>query len=131
MENPAQSKLSGKKILWVEDDSFLRDIIASKLAPQKCILMSASGGEQALELLKKGMPDILILDILLPGMSGFELLAKVREMPNGKDLPVIFLSNYNQQSDIAKATELGAKKFLVKATADLDEIVDQIKSTIA
>ena len=119
-------KLKGKKIMWVEDDSFLSDIIARKLSVYGCVLVSARDGEQALSIVEKEIPDIILLDILLPGMSGFELLEKLKSNEKIKNIPVIILSNLSQKSDIEKGKELKAERFLVKATLTLDEIMRQI-----
>jgi DNA-binding response OmpR family regulator len=123
--------LAGKKLLWVEDDSFLSEIMARKLSSEKCALMHTSNGEEALTLLTKELPDIILLDILLPGMNGFELLEKIKANPKTKDIPVVMLSNLSQQSDIDKSKKLGAVKFLVKASMKLDEIIAEIESVLA
>lgn len=131
MTETTSMPLKGKKIMWVEDDSFLNDIIAQKLSKQGCELMNATNGEDALKIIEKNAPDVLFLDILLPGMSGFELLEKIRETPKGKGLPVIILSNFDQEKDVRRAMQLGAKKYLVKATVNLDALVGEIKRAMA
>jgi CheY-like chemotaxis protein len=122
--------LAGKKILWVEDDKFLSDIISRKLATQNCTLHHVITGEDALASIETEMPDIVMLDVLLPGMNGFAVLQKIKSNPVIKHIPVILLSNMGQQSDIEKGEMLGAVKFLIKATVTLDEIVKEIKKTI-
>ena len=124
-------KLVGKKIMWVEDDSFLSDIIARKLSTENCVLVHAKDGESALSILESDVPDIMLLDILLPGMNGFELLEKVKANPRIKDVPVILLSNLGQESDVEKGKSLGANRFLIKATLTLDEIIDQMTEVLA
>jgi len=122
--------LGGRKILWVEDDKFLSDIIARKLSNQNCNLIHAITGEEALAHIEEDMPDIVMLDLLLPGMNGFQVLQKIKSNPKTKHIPVILLSNLGQQSDVEKGETLGAAKFLIKATVTLDEIVKEIKKTI-
>ncbi len=122
--------LAGKKIMWVEDDKFLSDIISRKLASQKCTLIHAITGEEALARVENDMPDIIMLDLLLPGMNGFQILQKIKSNPKIKHVPVILLSNMGQQSDIEKGETLGAAKFLIKATVTLDEIVNEIKKLL-
>ncbi len=122
--------LAGKKIMWVEDDAFLSEIIARKLATQGCTLYHAGSGEEALPLLEKTNPDIILLDIMLPGMDGFEILRRVKEMPSAKAIPVLLLSNLGQKSDVEKGEKLGAEQFLIKATVSLDEIIAEIKKVI-
>ncbi len=117
--------LSGKKVMWVEDDQFLSDLISRKLGNQGCKLMYARTGEDALKTLEKEIPDIIILDILLPGISGFDVLAKIRSTEKTKTLPVIVLSNFSQNNEIDRAMKLGANKFMVKASIVLDDLVHE------
>ena len=74
------------------------------------------------------VPDAIVLDLLMPGMNGFDILQKVKNDPRLKDVPAMILSNLNKQSDIDRARILGAKKFLVKAAASLDQIVEEVES---
>ncbi len=128
-EAPPVGTLTGKKIMWVEDDKFLSDIIARKLSTQGCGLLHASDGEQALKILETEAPDLILLDILLPGLDGFEILKRIKEGPR-KATPVVLLSNLGQKSDIEKGKALGAIRFLIKATVTLDEIVEEIKTVL-
>lgn len=127
---PQNSGLAGKKIMWVEDDKFLSDIIARKLSLQGCTLLHATEGEEALRLLEKEKPDLILLDILLSGISGFDILTRIKSNPDVKHIPVILLSNLGQQEDVEKGKALGAAQFLIKATVTLDEIVEEIKSIL-
>lgn len=126
-----QISLEGKKILWVEDDNFLNDLIARKLSTEKCVLIHATEGEEAVRLAEKELPDIIVLDILLPGIDGFEILKRVKASDKTKNIPVILLSNLGQKSDIEKGRNLGATRFLIKAAVTLDEIVAEIKAVFA
>jgi len=123
-------KLKGKKIMWVEDDQFLSGIIAQKLAAHGGTLLHASNGEDGLAMAQKEKPDVLILDILLPGMSGFDVLEGVKANPSTKDIPVIMFSNLGDPADMKKAKELGATKFLMKATIIPEELVSEILSVL-
>ncbi|OGI63437.1 hypothetical protein A2818_00735 [Candidatus Nomurabacteria bacterium RIFCSPHIGHO2_01_FULL_40_12] len=123
--------LEGKKIMWVEDDQFLNDIIARKLSVTKCLFFHASEGEEALKIIDKELPDIIMLDIILSGLDGFEILSKIKNNPKTKHIPVILLSNLGQASDIEKGKNLGAARFMVKATVTPNDIVDQIKEVLA
>jgi CheY-like chemotaxis protein len=123
--------LEGKKIVWVEDDQFLNDIITRKLKATKCILFHASEGQEALQVIVREIPDVIMLDVILSGVDGFEILEKIKSDPKTKHIPVILLSNLGQASDIEKGKNLGADKFLVKATVTLDEIIDQIKEVVS
>lgn len=123
--------IKGKTIMLVEDDTFLSDIISRKLSKEGARLLHARDGESAMEILTRERPDIILLDILLPGMDGYEILKWLKKDPLKKLIPVILLSNLGQQSDIDKGRELGAEKFLIKATVTLDEIINEILDTLS
>jgi CheY-like chemotaxis protein len=122
--------LVGKKLLWVEDDRFLKDIITVRLSNEGCQLFHAADETEAFNLLAKQVPDVILLDILLPGADGFEILRKLKAGEATAKIPVILLSNLSQKADLEKGKELGALKFLVKSTVTLDEIISQIKSVL-
>lgn len=124
-----EKNLTGKTVMWVEDDSFLRDIIAKKLTSKQCTLLTAINADETFALLKNETPDVIMLDILLPGMNGYEILEKLKTDPVTKDIPVIILSNFGQKSEVEKGMKLGAEKFLIKATLTLDEIIEEIGKT--
>ena len=122
--------LRGKKILWVEDDKFLNDIISKKMLLQEATLIHANTGEEALALLDKDIPDVIVLDILLPGISGLDVLEKVKK--NGKTgyIPVILLTNLGARADMEKGKRLGAVRFLVKAMTSLDDTFIEIEKVL-
>lgn len=121
---------NNKKILWVEDDVFLSGLIGQRFGGLGAILFGANNGKEALDIAKMEKPDIILLDILLPGIGGFEILKSLKDDPTTKNIPVIILSNLSQKSDVEKGKELGAVSFLVKATVDLDEIVNEVKKIL-
>lgn len=126
------SGVDGKTIMWVEDDPFLSDLLARKIGTTGARLMHFATGTQLFDALATTTPDIVIVDLLLSdAMDGFEILQKMKEGGGTKNIPVIILSNLGQQSDIDKANELGAARFLVKATVDIDEIIEHINSVIS
>lgn len=127
-ETAGGRELLGKKIMWVEDDRFLSDIIARKLSLEGCSLINATDGAEALRLLEKEHPDLVLLDILLPGVDGYQVLKRIKTEKRTENIPVILLSNLGGRDDIEKGMALGAARFLVKATVTLDEIVDEIKA---
>lgn len=129
-EKKSSVSLEGKKIVWVEDDQFINDIIARKLALAKCLFFHSSEGEEALKIISREMPDVVMLDIILSGMDGFEILRRIKGDPKIKHIPVIILSNLGQQSDIEKGKSLGAARFLIKATVTPNEIIDQLKKVL-
>jgi two-component system alkaline phosphatase synthesis response regulator PhoP len=121
-----------KNILIIEDDQLLRSLCSKKLITEGFNVDAAIDSQQGLEKINKNRPDLILLDLVLPGMSGFEVLKIVKANPDKKiaDIPVVILSNLGQESDIAKGRELGATDYLIKATTTTDEIVDKIKKVL-
>jgi len=119
-----------KKILIIEDDEFLRQLISKKISSEGFTVSSAVDGPDGLEKVKAVMPDLILLDLLLPTMSGFEVLEKVKTDKTTTSIPVVILSNLGQQEDISKGLKLGAKDFLVKAQMTPEEIVAKIKTLL-
>ncbi len=115
-----------KKILWIEDDKLLGMILMKKFESYGHIVYKAENGNEALGLLNKDKPDVILLDILLPDMDGFVFLQKIKMNENFRNVPVIVLSNVSKESDREKAKALGAVKYLVKAVVSLDEIVKEV-----
>lgn len=131
MENEAMNKLlDGARIMWVEDDVFLNDIIARRMKNYNGSLLHANNGDEAFTILQAEKPDIIILDILLPGMNGFEILEKIKNDPTTKDIPVMILSNFGQDQEVEKGMALGAEKYLVKATLTPDEILSEVQNIL-
>lgn len=123
--------MQGKKILIVEDDDFLRSLVVTKLQKEGFAVGAAADGDNMLEKLDAEKPDLMILDLMLPSISGFEVLEQVRASATWKSLHVIIFSNLGDEEDIKKGTELGADDYLVKANFTLDELVDKIKGILA
>lgn len=119
-----------KKVLIVEDDEFLRSLSAGRLETEGFKVTVAIDGQSAIDLIPKEMPDLIFLDLLLPGVDGFEVLKKIKADEKTKAIPVIVFSNLGQKEDIEKAHNLGAADFLVKANFTLDDIVIKIKEIL-
>lgn len=120
-----------KTVLIVEDDKFLGDLLVKKLKKEKFNAILALNGIEAMEMLQKNKVDIVLLDILMPGIDGFEVLTKMKKNPQIRDIPVIILSNLGSKEDIEKSMRLGADDHLVKAIFTLDEIVEKIQLLLA
>jgi len=120
-----------KKILWVEDDSFLTDIIAQKLLGENWNLLYANEGTRALAMAHKEQPDVIILDILLPGMDGLEVLEKLKADETTRHIPVIMFSNFDDKEKVEKSKTLGAEGFFVKAMVTLETIVAEIQKVVS
>lgn len=119
-----------KKILIIEDDKFLRELMVRKLSSLQFSVVSAVDGEEGLEKIKAEMPDIVLLDLILPGIHGFEVLEKSKSDPATAKIPIIILSNLGQSEDIERGLKLGAADFLVKAHFTPQEIVSKLKTIL-
>lgn len=115
-----------KKLLIVEDDTFLKNLEIAKFIKQGFEVVHA-GTEAEFDTGITQNPDVILLDLMLPGTDGFDLLAKARKNEATKNTPVIVFSNLGTAADIEKAKMLGATDFMIKAQFTLDEIVDRIK----
>jgi len=122
----------GTKVLLVEDDSFLRDICYKKLKKEGFNVIVAVDGEEAVKKVGEFKPAIVLLDIILPVMDGFEVLKKIRAHKDKivKEVPVVMLTNLGQEEDNKKALDLGATDYLVKAHFTTEEIVNKIKNRL-
>jgi len=116
-----------KKILIIEDDKFLRELIGQKLLKEGYDIVEAVDGEKGIKSIKEEKPDLVLLDLILPGMDGFEVLTKIKEDAGVAQIPVIILSNLGQKDDIEKGLKMGAKDYLIKAHFTPGEIIDKIK----
>lgn len=119
-----------KKVLIIEDDKFLRELAAQKLEKEGFSVAGATNGQEGIDLLEKERPNVIILDLILPGIDGFEVLKKVRTESNFKNIPIIILSNLGQEEDIQKAKSLGATDYLIKAHFSFGEIIKKINEVV-
>lgn len=125
---PAQKqKGSGKTILVVEDDPILSRMYSEKLAFEGFQVVNAYNGEDALTVCNEKQVDGILLDIMLPKLSGTDFLAQLRQKPSGKNTVVIVLTNLDQADEKKKATELGAKEYLVKANQTPESVVQNMR----
>lgn len=119
-----------KKILIVEDDNFLRELITQKLITEGYELLEAIDGEEGLKKIKEEKPDLVILDLILPGIDGYEVLYQIKKEPATAEIPVIILSNLGQKEDVEKGLKLGAVDFLIKAHFTPGEIIEKVKNIL-
>ncbi len=127
--NNQDSTLPKKKIiLWVEDDLMIKTILGNKLIAAGFDVIHVSTGEEAIYRFKQVTPNLIVLDLLLPGIDGFELLKQIHTDDVLKNIPVIILSNVQRESDVAAAKAMGVKKFLIKPSTSLEEIIAEVKT---
>ncbi len=118
-----------KKILIIEDHVFLKELIAKQLNEEGYEIIEAEDGEEGLKKAKE-KPDLILLDLILPGIDGFQVLENIKQDPETADVPVIILSNLGQKEDIDKGMSLGAEDFLVKANFTPGEIIEKVKKRL-
>lgn len=119
-----------QKILVVEDDKFLRELISQKLAKEGYNVCEAVDGEDGVKKIKQEKPDLVLLDLILPGIDGFEVLSQTKEDSEVSKIPVIILSNLGQREDIERGLKLGAVDYLIKAHFTPGEIIEKVKKAL-
>lgn len=119
-----------QKIVILEDDPTLVKSLTQALIGRGYDVYSAVDGETGLRLIGQHQPDLIILDIILPIKSGFEVMEALSSNPALSGAPVMVLTNLESSQDINRMTELGAKSFLIKTNYSLDEVADKIKETL-
>jgi len=117
-------------ILIVEDDVFLADLYKTKFELEGFDVSVAYDGEKGIELIAKKVPDLVLLDLILPKVNGFVVLETIKKDKNLKDIPVILLTNLSQKADVEKGLGLGAVDYLIKAHFMPSEVVAKIKELI-
>lgn len=120
-----------KKILLVEDDTFLSGMYVTKLNMEGFDVILASDGRQGLKMINEENPDLILLDIVLPKMDGFEILKEMKKKKKLKEIPVILLTNLGQKKDVEKGFSFGVKDYLIKAHFMPSEVVDKIKKALS
>lgn len=123
-------EIAGKKILIVEDEKFLSNILKLKLEREGFVVLQAYDGAEGLQMIKAETPALVILDLVMPKMSGFELLERMSMDPQIAKVPVVVASNLGQESDIEKARRMGVVDYYVKAQTSIDQLVDIFKHLI-
>jgi DNA-binding response OmpR family regulator len=118
------------KILIIEDDPFLLNMYATKFELENFKVLVAEDGERGLKMAGQEIPEIILLDIILPKMNGFEVLKGLKKEKKLSDIPVILLTNLSQKNEIEEGLALGAKDYLIKAHFMPSEVVDKIKAVL-
>ncbi len=119
-----------EKILLIEDEELIIRLLSKKLAAIGYDVSLAMNGEEGLEKIKQIVPDLILLDIVMPRMGGFEVMAEMKKDENIADIPVIIISNSGQPLELEKAKELGAADWLVKTEFDPKEVAEKIQKYI-
>lgn len=119
-----------KKILLIEDDPFLVDIYKTKLNEAGYEVVTAFDGDEAMRKVKEEKPDVVLLDIVLPNVDGWEILRKIKKDDELKGLEVIILSNLGQKEEVEKGMKLGASKYIIKAHHTPSEVAAEVKKIL-
>ena len=125
-----EGKLNQKTILLVEDDPLLVKMYTTKFKVEGYNLISARDGEEGLKLALQGNADLIMLDIMMPKLSGIDLLTKLKQAPKEKHIPILILSNLTQEEEVQKALSLGASEYIVKANLTPAQVVAKVKKYI-
>lgn len=118
------------KIMLVEDDKSLREIYGIRLGAEGYEIVSAGDGEEALALAVKEKPDLILSDIMMPKISGFDMLDILRTTPDTKDIKVIMMTALSSEEQRARGESLGANKYLVKSQVGIEDVVKAIKDVL-
>ena len=117
-----------KKILLIEDDEFIIKPLAIVLKQEGFELSIAGDGEAALEKLKNEQPDLILLDIVLPKMNGFDVLKEIRSDPKTKNIPVVILSNLAREGEVKMGLAEGANDYIIKTNLSLSNLIKKVKT---
>lgn len=123
-------KIAEKKIILVEDDAFLRSLMLTKLQKEGFNVTEAFDGEDGLKKVTELKPVLVLLDLILPGMNGFDVLQQIKSNPDTSHIRVIILSNLGSRTDVEKGLKLGAYDFMIKAHFTPEEIVEKVRNAL-
>ncbi|MGB7957538.1 MAG: response regulator [Minisyncoccia bacterium] len=119
---------TGKKVMLIEDDRFLSSLLRARLEKDGVTVDQMFDGENAVERLTAERPDLVVLDLIMPKINGFEVLKAMSLTPGLDRTPVVIVSNLAQDSDIEKARQLGAKAYFVKVKISIDDLIGKIEN---
>jgi len=119
-----------KKILIVEDDVFIRDIYQVKFSQEGFDVTVAEDGVKAVEILETLVPDIILLDIIMPYMNGMEVLKKIKSNGSLKNIPIIMLTNISEKEKVNEGMEYGVKDYLIKSHFTPSEVVHKVNTLL-
>lgn len=119
-----------KVILIVEDDTFIQELTAKKLEKSGYTVLMVQNGQDAIKKAEEEHLDLVICDLVIPHIDGFEVIAKMRSIEQTKTVPIIVFSNLADGDALGKATAAGATKFLIKANFSLSDVVQEVENLI-
>jgi len=119
-----------KKILLIEDEEIMINVLKKKLVQEGYDVMVARDGVEGLERMREIKPALVLLDIIMPKMGGFEVMEEMRKDKKLKRIPIIIVSNSGQPVELGRAKELGARDWLIKTEFDPQEVIDKVRKQI-
>jgi sigma-B regulation protein RsbU (phosphoserine phosphatase) len=119
-----------KKVLLIDDDPYLAEAYRLKFEMAGFAMEQAFDGKTGFERAKSTLPDLILLDIIMPLDSGLETLSKLKAEPRTKNIPVLTLTNFGSEENVKKAFELGAADFLMKYRFTPEEVVEKVKKVL-
>jgi CheY-like chemotaxis protein len=125
-----RKKVVPKKILIVEDDSLLLKVVSTSFLAEKFEVATVENGLEVMEATKKFLPDIILLDLIIPGIDGFAVLKQLKEDEKTKDIPVVIMSNLGTAGDVKSTKALGADEYFIKANTEIEKIINYVKSKL-
>ena len=114
------------KILLIEDEEIMIELLERKLLQEGYEVLVARDGEEGLRLMKESWPSLILLDIILPKMGGFDVLKEMERNPSLKKIPVIIISNSGQPVELSRAIKFGVKDWLIKTQFEPKELIDKV-----
>jgi DNA-binding response OmpR family regulator len=119
-----------QKILIIEDDPFLSEMYATKLKQAGFEVEAAFDGQEGLKKTKEDKPDLVLLDIVLPKMDGFEVLEKIKKDEAIREIPVVLLTNLGEKNEVEKGLKIGADEYIIKAHFTPSAVVAKVKEIL-
>jgi CheY-like chemotaxis protein len=119
------------RLLLVEDDRFLRKAAEVVLRRHGFEVLTAQDGEEGLTVARAERPALILLDLIMPKMQGFQVIEHLKQDPETADIPVIVMSNLGQESDVQRAMEAGALAYVVKSNVALNDLADRVRGVLA
>ena len=121
---------SSSKILIIDDDPFILDMYVLKFTDNGFTIETASDGKAGLEKISSFKPDIVLLDVIMPKMDGFEVVKKLNEEKKEHPFKILFLTNFGQKEDVEKGMSMGADGYIIKANFTPTEVVEKVRELL-
>ena len=118
------------KVLIIEDDSYISDMYRIKFESENFETVVASNGIEGIKFLEKAVPDIILLDVVMPKIDGFSVLKEIKKNSKLDKIPVVLLTNLSQKENVERGFELGASSYIIKAHFTPSEVVEKIKEVL-